>query len=83
VASPDGKIQLQVEGICPGEILFTIQGEGGFGYDPIFYVPAEGMTFAQMPADRKHRVSHRGRAFEQMLPDLEKLRSAIASPVQS
>jgi XTP/dITP diphosphohydrolase len=81
VASPDGQIQLQVEGICPGEILFKNQGEGGFGYDPVFYVPAEGMTFAQMPADLKHRVSHRGRAFEQVLPDLEKLRSAIAPSV--
>jgi XTP/dITP diphosphohydrolase len=74
VASPDGKIQLQVEGICPGEILQAIQGDGGFGYDPIFYVPTEGMTFAQMPGDLKHRVSHRGRAFEQALPLLEKLR---------
>jgi XTP/dITP diphosphohydrolase len=81
VASPDGQIQLQVEGICPGEILFKNQGEGGFGYDPVFYVPAEGMTFAQMPADLKHRVSHRGRAFEQVPPDLEKLRSAIAPSV--
>jgi XTP/dITP diphosphohydrolase len=81
VASPDGQIQLQVEGICPGEILFKNQGEGGFGYDPVFYVPTEGLTFAQMPADLKHRISHRGRAFEQMLPDLAALRSAIAPSV--
>jgi XTP/dITP diphosphohydrolase len=73
IARPDGTIVLQTEGICPGEILHAPQGEGGFGYDPIFYVPAQQMTFAEMPAAVKHRVSHRGLAFEQLLPQLKNL----------
>jgi XTP/dITP diphosphohydrolase len=74
VARPDGTIALQTEGICPGEILGAPQGKDGFGYDPIFYVPAQQMTFAEMSADVKHRVSHRGLAFEQLLPQLGELR---------
>jgi XTP/dITP diphosphohydrolase len=74
VARPDGTIALQTEGICPGEILNSPQGKDGFGYDPIFYVPAQQMTFAEMPADVKHQVSHRGLAFEQLLPKLGALR---------
>jgi XTP/dITP diphosphohydrolase len=74
VARPDGAIALQTEGICPGEILKAPQGKDGFGYDPIFYVPAQQMTFAEMPADVKHQVSHRGLAFAQLLPKLGTLR---------
>jgi XTP/dITP diphosphohydrolase len=71
LARPDGTIALQAEGICPGEILDAPRGEGGFGYDPIFYVPEQGMTFAEMPPQVKHEVSHRGRAFAALLPQLE------------
>jgi XTP/dITP diphosphohydrolase len=73
VARPDGSIAVQVEGYCEGEILSTPQGEGGFGYDPIFYVPAEQKTFAQMSRSRKHIISHRGAAFKQLLPQLQEL----------
>jgi XTP/dITP diphosphohydrolase len=73
VARPDGTIALQTEGICPGEILKAPQGKDGFGYDPVFYVPGQQMTFAEMLADVKHRVSHRGLAFEQLLPQFENL----------
>jgi XTP/dITP diphosphohydrolase len=73
IASPDGAIVLQTEGICPGEILFAPQGAGGFGYDPIFYVPAQQMTFAEMPAEVKHVMSHRGRAFEKLLPQFKNI----------
>jgi XTP/dITP diphosphohydrolase len=71
VASPDGKVVIQEVGICPGEILNEIQGDGGFGYDPVFFVPEAGMTYAQMPDDVKRRLSHRGRAFEKVMPQLE------------
>lgn len=70
IASPDGAIAYQAEGICPGEILTAPQGEGGFGYDPIFYVREYQQTFAQMPAQLKHEISHRGRAFAALLPQL-------------
>lgn len=73
VARPDGAIVLQTEGICPGEILFAPRGNNGFGYDPIFYVPDHQLTFAEMPAELKHHISHRGRAFQPLLPQLKAL----------
>lgn len=72
IASPDGTIVEAVQGECPGEILREMKGSGGFGYDPIFYVPEYQKTFAQMSPDLKNRISHRGKAFEQLLPRLEK-----------
>ena len=71
VARPDGSIAMQTEGICHGEILTAPRGDGGFGYDPIFYVPSQQQTFAEMSAETKNRVSHRGLAFAQLLPKLE------------
>ncbi|AFY66846.1 non-canonical purine NTP pyrophosphatase, rdgB/HAM1 family [Geitlerinema sp. PCC 7407] len=76
IARPDGAIALQAEGICPGEILHAPRGEAGFGYDPVFYVPEHRLSFAEMSPDLKRSVSHRGRAFDQLLP---KLRSLMAS----
>ncbi|MDX2096829.1 MAG: RdgB/HAM1 family non-canonical purine NTP pyrophosphatase [Leptolyngbyaceae cyanobacterium bins.59] len=73
LARPDGTIALQVEGICPGEIALQPQGTSGFGYDPIFYVPELGVTFAEMTPEQKRRVSHRGRAITALLPQLEAL----------
>ncbi|BAP18430.1 RdgB/HAM1 family non-canonical purine NTP pyrophosphatase [cyanobacterium endosymbiont of Epithemia turgida] len=73
IARQDGSIALHSEGICPGEILTSPRGMGGFGYDPIFYVPQYKQTFAQMPPDIKRKVSHRGKAFEALLPHLYKI----------
>jgi XTP/dITP diphosphohydrolase len=60
---PDGRRE-EAEGIVAGTIALTPRGQGGFGYDPIF-VPDEGdgRTFAEMTADEKQAISHRGRAF--------------------
>lgn len=74
-ARPDGTIAVQVEGICPGEILEAPRGSGGFGYDPIFYVPAQQLTFAEMSPALKRSLSHRGRAFEVLLPELHRIAS--------
>jgi XTP/dITP diphosphohydrolase len=63
VARPDGKIAAQAEGICPGEILTSPRGIDGFGYDPIFYVPAKQLAFAEMSLETKRSISHRGIAF--------------------
>ena len=60
---PDGR-KIVARGECPGQILTAPQGENGFGYDPVFYVPEEDCTFAQMPAEVKNRISHRARALE-------------------
>ncbi|HAA32486.1 MAG TPA: non-canonical purine NTP pyrophosphatase, RdgB/HAM1 family [Cyanobacteria bacterium UBA8553] len=73
IASPDGAIALQAEGICRGEILLAPRGTGGFGYDPIFYLPEQGLTFAEMKPEMKRRFSHRGKAFESLFPKLSKL----------
>ena len=73
IARPDSTIALQVEGICRGEILHTPRGTGGFGYDPIFYVPAQQQTFAEMTPDTKRSHSHRGRAFHALIPQIAKI----------
>jgi XTP/dITP diphosphohydrolase len=63
VAYPDGG-ELWVEGAVDGTITPDARGEGGFGYDPIFAPDGfDGRTFAQMSAEEKHAISHRGRAF--------------------
>ncbi len=64
VARPDGTIAAEAQGICPGEILTSPRGVDGFGYDPIFYLPAQQLTFAEMHKETKRRISHRGIAFE-------------------
>ena len=73
IANPDGQIILETEGICPGEILNSPCGDRGFGYDPIFYVPSQQQTFAEMSPETKSRVSHRGVAFARLMPDLQKI----------
>lgn len=73
LARPDGTIALETEGRCPGSILTAGKGAGGFGYDPIFYVQTQGKTFAQMSDAEKERYSHRGIAFEQLMPALKQL----------
>jgi XTP/dITP diphosphohydrolase len=73
IANPKGDIVCQAQGICHGEILSEVRGENGFGYDPIFYVPSVQKTFAEMEPEMKHRLSHRGLAFAQLLPQLRSL----------
>ena len=73
IADPDGKIVLETEGVCPGEILASRRGAGGFGYDPVFYVPSQQQTFAEMSPETKSRVSHRGVAFAKLMPELQQL----------
>ncbi len=61
VTAPDGR-EATVEGAVDGVLLEAPRGQGGFGYDPIFYYPPLGASFAELPAEAKHAVSHRGRA---------------------
>lgn len=58
---PDGQ-QLTVRGECEGELLRESHGAGGFGYDPLFFVPEYGCTFGELPGEVKNQISHRGRA---------------------
>ncbi len=61
IAVPEDKTYI-VEEYCPGRIAETPRGEGGFGYDPLFIYEPAGVSFAEMPAEEKNKVSHRGRA---------------------
>jgi len=60
------------EGECEGVIIPEPRGEGGFGYDPLFYVPELGKTFSELTREEKNQISHRGRALRAFV---EKLRS--------
>jgi XTP/dITP diphosphohydrolase len=53
-----------VEGVAEGLISTTVQGEQGFGYDPVFYYPPMGKRFSEMSLDEKNQVSHRGKALQ-------------------
>lgn len=72
MVTPDEKI-IQARGEFHGELLRAPRGENGFGYDPIFYYPPLGMTAAEMPAEVKNQISHRGNALNQFY---EKLKEA-------
>jgi XTP/dITP diphosphohydrolase len=61
VASPTGELHL-FHGACEGRILAEPRGKGGFGYDPLFYLPEYGCTMAELPPEEKNRISHRARA---------------------
>jgi XTP/dITP diphosphohydrolase len=71
LANPHGVVVLEVEGICPGLILEAPRGEGGFGYDPVFFVPEAGLTFAEMSHSQKAELGHRGRAFAALKPQMQ------------
>ncbi len=66
---PDGE-ELTTRGIVEGLIGYEEAGENGFGYDPIFYLPEFGRTTAQLSAEEKNQISHRGRALELMKEQL-------------
>ena len=65
-----GREDVVGEGACEGEILRQYQGEGGFGYDPLFLSHDLGVTFAQADAAAKNAVSHRARAIADLLKKL-------------
>src|SRR5438445_12929500 len=63
----DGQTLVTFTGEAPGELLTIPRGPQGFGYDPLFYFPALGKTFAELPLEQKREYSHRGEAFRQFL----------------
>ena len=67
---PNGD-ELTAEGRCDGTIAFAPIGEGGFGYDPVFFVPELKKTFGQLTAEEKSAISHRGRALAVFVEKLE------------
>lgn len=72
VVMPDGRV-LEEEGVCEGVVAVAPSGEGGFGYDPVFFIPERGVTMAQLSATEKNEVSHRGLAARKMASRLREL----------
>jgi len=72
IAIPTGAA-LTYEGRCEGELLESPQGENGFGYDPLFFFPAFGKSFAEVPMAEKSRVSHRGKALQEVTQEFDKI----------
>lgn len=77
----DGTVGAEIlameEGRCDGEIAREPRGQGGFGYDPLFYVPAQGRTMAELTSHEKDRISHRGHAMNRMAQRLMQLWPAL------
>lgn len=69
-AHPDGRIAV-ARGVCEGRILSGPRGSGGFGYDPVFQPGGVEASMAELSEAEKHRLSHRGRAFRELLRSLE------------
>jgi XTP/dITP diphosphohydrolase len=72
MATPEGKVEF-CSGECLGIITFEPRGEGGFGYDPIFYLPELGRTMAELTLEIKNQVSHRGQAARKVPQLLKRL----------
>lgn len=72
---PYGKV-LTTRGVIEGRIGYEEAGQGGFGYDPIFYVPELGKTTAELTEEEKNDVSHRGRALRAMKEELKGMENA-------
>ena len=69
----DGEILLRSNGTVHGEIRYTARGTDGFGYDPLFFLPSLQSTMAELSREQKWLLSHRGRAFRALLPQLHTL----------
>lgn len=80
VASPEGALLREAQGVCEGQIALEPVGTGGFGYDPVFYLPQLGQTMAQLEAAVKNQISHRGRALQAIEADLRHLVGGTGRP---
>ena len=73
VAFPDGRAPIEVVGRTGGVILEAPVGEAGFGYDPLFFYEPFGKTFAELTAEEKNSISHRGKAIEELAKKIKEL----------
>jgi XTP/dITP diphosphohydrolase len=73
VRRADDAEPLLAEGRWDGEIIDTPRGDGGFGYDPYFFLPALNKTAAELPAHEKNAMSHRGQALSRLVAKLQEL----------
>ena len=75
VAGPTGDILSISDGVCPGKIAPAPRGTGGFGYDPLFVPDGFDQTFGELPDAVKQKISHRFRAFEEIIPFLRRFKA--------
>jgi XTP/dITP diphosphohydrolase len=73
LCDPQGVVRARAEGHCHGRILRDHHGTNGFGYDPMFLVPEHNQTFGQLDAAIKQRISHRAKAFAELIPQVIRL----------
>ena len=78
IAVPSGPA-LTYEGRCEGEITIKPRGKSGFGYDPVFYCPEYGKTFAELSSQEKNRISHRGKALKEVAAEFQKVLAWLES----
>jgi XTP/dITP diphosphohydrolase len=71
------------EATCEGRIAVDRSGSGGFGYDPIFYLPELGCTMADLTAEQKHQISHRGKVLKMVGDHLVKTEKPGSTPGDS
>ena len=67
LVAPNGETLFSTTQTCEGEIAFSPSGKGGFGYDPIFYLPQKNATMAEIPMQEKNKISHRGKALSKTI----------------
>lgn len=70
MAMPDGTV-ISARGELEGQILREEAGDGGFGYDPLFYIPNEGCTMAELTPERKNEISHRAVALQKFVEKIQ------------
>ena len=75
---PDGREDIVVRGECPGTILTEYRGNGGFGYDPLFWYAPFAKTYAEMTAEEKNQISHRGMAMQKFAEEFAKVKEYYA-----
>lgn len=78
IATPEGQ-EFLTEGTVEGRVLHARRGQGGFGYDPLFFVPEFGHTMAELTMLQKNKVSHRAQAMQKAIPILKDLNSSITT----
>ncbi len=83
LSSPTGQILHTTFARWRGVIAFAERGGNGFGFDPIFFLPDEGVTSAELSPSHKNRISHRGQAFGEMLSYLKGMTIPYCSPEKS
>jgi XTP/dITP diphosphohydrolase len=81
LVGPEGS-PIVTRGICPGDIIPEDRGHGGFGYDKIFRLAANGLTMAELTPEKKNQISHRAQAVSKLVPILETLFANNFYPVE-